>query len=111
MKCMWIKHLLMQIGGNIEEAREKILEAYQWQDKSEVIARWHKDMAAQHLAFNEPAVTMVRKHIEEMRSEHKDEHGEPDKGMMGKCEVYEEWLEHLLPGMAEARAMVDRFGK
>jgi hypothetical protein len=110
-RCEEIRHLLKNVGHNIEEARDKIHKAYELLEKSEALAAWHKDMAARHLDFNETAVPMVRKHLDEMRREHKGHDREPDQMAMGKCEAYEEWLEQLLPRMAEVRAMIDRFGK
>ena len=107
-RCEEVRCLLKDIGHNISEAREKIHKAYGMMEKSEAIAGWHKMMAARHLDFNEEAVAMVRKHIEEMRREHKHEE---EHMTLGKCEAYEEWLEQLLPQMAEVRAMIDRFAK
>ena len=110
-KCEEIRCLLKGVGHNIEEARDKIHKAYEMLEKSETLAAWHRDMAAKHLDFNEPAIPMIRKHIEEMRREHKGREHEDAHIAMGKCDVYEEWLEQLLPRMAEVRAMIDRFGK
>ncbi len=110
-KCEEIRHLLKTVGHNIEEARDKIHKAYEMAEKSDAIAAWHKMMAERHLDFNGPAVEMIRKHIEDMRRDHKMHEHEPDHMVMGKCEAYEEWLEQLLPRMAEVRAMIDRFGK
>lgn len=96
-----IKMLSEGIKGNICEAREKICTAYKLKDKDKAVADWYKDMAAQHLAFNQVGHACVKKLIDEAKAKRAD-----DKLMPGMIAVYEDMHADIMRDSAEVQAMI-----
>lgn len=102
-----IKRLAEAIECNVDEAREKILTAYEIKDKYPQTAVWYKDMAAAHLGFNNNGHTLVSRMI----SEYKDSddyrmHPEYVDGMMA---VWNEKHAYILKRSAEVQSMISSF--
>ena len=98
---MMIKQLCCEIKGNICEAREKICTAYSLKDKDKGAADWYKDMAAQHLAFNQAGHANVKRLIDDARAKRAD-----DKLMPGMLAVYEDLHADIMRESAEVQAMI-----
>lgn len=96
-----IKMLSEEIKGNICEAREKICTAYKLKEKDKAVADWYKDMAAQHLAFNQVGHACVKKLIDEAKVKRAD-----DKLMPGMVAVYEDMHADIMRDSAEVQAMI-----
>lgn len=96
-----IKMLSEEIKGNICEAREKICTAYKLREKDKAVADWYKDMAAQHLAFNQVGHACVKKLIDEAKVKRAD-----DKLMPGMLVVYEDMHAEIIRESAEVQAMI-----
>lgn len=112
MTCDEVRCILKVMMHNIAEARDKIHKANEWKERNRGIADWHRQMAAAHLDFNSGAAQMARDGLREMSAAHGHDHDEHEyHHIRGKCEAYEEWLEHIAPETAEVRAMIDAYGK
>lgn len=96
-----IKMLSEEIKGNICEARDKICTAYKLKEKDKSVADWYKDMAAQHLAFNQVGHACVKKLIDEAKAKRAD-----DKLMPGMVAVYEDMHSDIMRDSAEVQAMI-----
>lgn len=96
-----IKQICGEIRCNISEAREKIGIAYKLRDKDKAAADWHKEMAAQHLAFNSNGHSIVKRMIDDTKAKHSE-----DKLMPGMMAVYEDLHADLMRESAEVQAMI-----
>ena len=96
-----IKMISEEIKGNICEAREKIGMAYNQREKDKATADWYKDMAAQHLAFNQTGHANVKRLIDDAKSKRAD-----DKLMPGMVAVYEDLHADIMRDSAEVQAMI-----
>ena len=96
-----IKMLSEEIKGNICEAREKICTAYKLKEKDKAVADWYKDMAAQHLAFNQVGHANVKRLIDEAKTKRAD-----DPLMPGMLAVYEDMHAEIVRENAEVQAMI-----
>lgn len=96
-----IKMISEEIKGNICEAREKICTAYKLREKDKATADWYKEMAAQHLAFNQTGHANVKRLIDDAKSKHAD-----DKLMPGMMAVYEDMHADIMRDSAEVQAMI-----
>lgn len=96
-----IKMISEEIKGNICEAREKIGMAYKLREKDKATADWYKDMAAQHLAFNQTGHANVKRLIDDAKSKRAD-----DKLMPGMVAVYEDLHADIMRDSAEVQAMI-----
>lgn len=96
-----IKMISEEIKGNICEAREKIGMAYKLRDKDKAAADWYKDMAAQHMAFNQAGHANVKRLIDDAKAKHAD-----DKLMPGMMAVYEDMHADIMRESAEVQAMI-----
>ena len=96
-----IKMISEEIKGNICEAREKIGMAYKLREMDKATADWYKDMAAQHLAFNQTGHANVKRLIDDAKSKRAD-----DKLMPGMVAVYEDLHADIMRDSAEVQAMI-----
>ena len=96
-----IKHISGDIRCNITEAREKIGMAYKLREKDKAAADWYRDMAAQHLAFNQAGHACVKRLIDEAKAKKAD-----DKLMPGMVAVYEDMHADIMRDSAEVQAMI-----
>ena len=96
-----IKMISEEIKGNICEAREKIGMAYKLREKDKAAADWYKDMAAQHLAFNQTGHANVKRLIDDAKVKRAD-----DKLMPGMVAVYEDMHADIMRDSAEVQAMI-----
>ena len=99
-----IKHVVKDIETNIHEAREKIGKAYQLMEHDRSYADWQRDMALQHLAFNNRGHEIVKRMI----SEHADSAHPLAPGMRA---MYEDRHADIMREAAEVRSMIDNYGK
>ena len=96
-----IKQISGDIRCNISEAREKIGMAYKLREKDKASADWYRDMAAQHLAFNQTGHACVKRLIDEAKAKRAD-----DKLMPGMMAVYEDLHADIVRESAEVQAMI-----
>ena len=96
-----IKQISGEIRCNICEAREKIRMAYKLREKDKAAADWYKDMAAQHMAFNQAGHANVKRLIDDAKAKHAD-----DKLMPGMVAVYEDMHADIMRDSAEVQAMI-----
>lgn len=96
-----IKQLCCEIKGNICEAREKICTAYKLREKDKAVADWYKDMAAQHLAFNQAGHANVKRLIDDAKAKRAD-----DPLMPGMIAVYDDLHADIMRESAEVQAMI-----
>ena len=96
-----IKQVCCEIKGNICEAREKICTAYKLRDNDKAVADWYKDMAAQHLAFNQAGHANVKRLIDDAKVKLDD-----DKLMPGMLAVYDDMHADIMRESAEVQAMI-----
>ena len=96
-----IKQISVEIRCNISEAREKICTAYKLKEKDKATADWYRDMAAQHLAFNQTGHACVKRLIDEAKTKRAD-----DKLMPGMLAVYEDMHGDIMRDSAEVQAMI-----
>lgn len=99
-----IKQLSRDIRENINEAREKIGEAYRIRDKNKATADWYRDMASAHLRFNDAGHQNVIRLINEARSKM-----ENDPMMPGMLAVYEDMHADIIRDTAEVQAMIQNY--
>ena len=99
-----IKQISADIRCNISEAREKIGTAYKLHDKDKAAADWYKDMAAQHLAFNQVGHACVKRLIDETRAKRAD-----DPLMPGMLAVYDDMHADIMRESAEVQAMISAY--
>lgn len=96
-----IKQVCCEIKGNICEAREKICTAYKLRDKDKAVADWYRDMAAQHLAFNQAGHANAKRLIDDAKVKLAD-----DKLMPGMLAVYDDMHADIMRESAEVQAMI-----
>lgn len=96
-----IKQLSSDIKGNICEARDKICMAYKLRDKDKGAADWYKEMAAQHLAFNQAGHANAKRLIDDAKVKLAD-----DKLMPGMLAVYDDMHADIMRESAEVQAMI-----
>ena len=96
-----IKQLCCEIKGNICEARDKICTAYKLKEKDKAAADWYKDMAAQHLAFNQVGHANVKRLIDDAKVKRAD-----DPLMPGMIAVYDDLHADIMRENAEVQAMI-----
>lgn len=99
-----IKQLCYEIKGNICEAREKICTAYKLRDKDKGAADWYKEMAAQHLAFNQAGHANAKRLIDDAKAKRAD-----DPLMPGMLAVYEDMHADIMRDSAEVQAMISAY--
>lgn len=99
-----IKRLSKEIECNIREAREKICSAYELRDKDKAAADWFRDMAAQHMAFNQAGHANVKRMIEDTKTKRAD-----DKLMPGMQAVYDDMHADIMRESAEVQAMISAY--
>ena len=75
--------------------------AYKLREKDKATADWYKDMAAQHLAFNQTGHANVKRLIDDAKSKRAD-----DKLMPGMVAVYEDLHADIMRDSAEVQAMI-----
>lgn len=96
-----IKQISGDIRCNISEAREKIGMAYKLREKDKAVADWYKDMAAQHLAFNQAGHANAKRLIDDVKAKRAD-----DPLMPGMLAVYDDLHADIMRESAEVQAMI-----
>lgn len=99
-----IKRVAKDIETNIREAREKIGRAYLTIESDRAYADWQRDMAMQHLTFNNKGHEIVKRLISERVSE-------THPLTAGMRAMYEDWHTDIMREAAEVRSMIDNYGK
>ena len=102
-----IKRLSEDIRCNIDEARDKILTAYDLHDENPQAASWYKEMAAAHLNFNTNGHAIITKLIGDYKtSEEYKMHPEYADGMMA---VWNAEHADLIKRSAEVQSMISTY--
>lgn len=96
-----IKMLSDAMWMNIDEACDKIKEAYRLRDVDRQIADWYKEMADAHIKFNSTAHANVKRLIDQANVEMQDNPMIP--GMMA---VYTDLHADIMAKSAEVQAMI-----
>lgn len=96
-----IKMLSGAMWTNIDEACDKIKEAYRMRDVDKQIADWYKEMADAHIKFNSAAHANVKRLIDQAKAEMHD-----DPMMPGMTAVYNDLHADIMEKSAEVQAMI-----
>lgn len=104
MKLNAIRAAVMDVQGNVAEAREKMRKAWEYRECSKAYADWQKDMAIGHLAYNTSGAKLAGEIISQART---DQVG--NERAQGTLDVYEEWLRRTTADAAEVKAMADSY--
>lgn len=96
-----IKMLTDAMWENIDEAKDKIKEAYKLRDTDRGVADWYREMAVAHMAFNTNGHQNVKRLIEHAQMEMKDNPMIP-----GMLAVYNEMHADIMAYAAEVNAMI-----
>lgn len=92
---------------NVDEARDKIMTAFELKDDCPQAALWYRDMAAAHIAFNTNGHAVVTKMISDYRaSDAYREHPEYADGMM---DAWNAIHADVVKKTAEVQAMISTF--
>lgn len=106
-KMLIIKQIARDIACNIREAEDKIGTAYSIRSDHPDEAEWYRDMAAEHLRFNDRAHSLIADLID--RYKHSDAHVEHPEYSAGMMAVWQEQHADLVKDSARVKAMVDSF--
>lgn len=101
MQMRMIKRICCEIKGNICEAKDKICTAYKLREADKAAADWYRDMAAQHMAFNQAGHACAKRLIDEAKAKHAD-----DPLMPGMMAIYEDMHGDIIRESAEVQAMI-----
>ena len=102
-----IKQISADMACNIDEARDKIKNAYGLKMECPEAAAWYREMANAHIAFNTNGHALVKKMIEAYKAG--DEYKRKPEYAEGMIAAYSAMHDEMMEKTAEVRAMIDGY--
>lgn len=99
-----VRQAVMDLQGNVTEARAKIRRAWEFRKDCKGLGDWQREMAMGHVGYNANGAKMAMELIAQVRQEHAG-----NERAMGMLDIYEEWMHATVADMAEVKAMIEAY--